>query len=58
MLRRQAAENFVDPWMQNLKGDHKKITKEVKSEVASDSNLTSEQQRAPPINFRPNAFFA
>ena len=44
--------------MQNLKGDHKKITKEVKSEVASDSNLTSEQQRAPPINFRPNAFFA
>ena len=31
--------------MQNLKGDLKKITKEVKSEVASDSNLTSEQQR-------------
>ena len=31
--------------MQNLRGDLKKVTKAVKSEFASDSNLTSEQQR-------------
>ena len=31
--------------LQNLQGDLKKITRDVKWEVASDSNLTSEQQR-------------
>ena len=43
-LPKSVNEN-VELKMQNLKGDLKKITKEVKSEVASDSNLTSEQQR-------------
>ena len=41
----KSVNESIELEMQNLKGDLKKITKEVKSEVASDSNLRSEQQR-------------
>ena len=41
----KSVDESIELKMQNLKGDLKKITKEAKSEVASDSNLTLEQQR-------------
>ena len=41
----KSVNESIELKMQNLKGDLKKVTKEVKSEVTSNSNLTSEQQR-------------
>ena len=44
MLPKSVNES-IELKMQNLKEDLKKVTKEVKSEVTSNSNLTSEHQR-------------
>ena len=41
----KSVNECIELKMQNLKGDLKKVTKEVKSEVTSNNNLTSEQQR-------------